>query len=222
MPLPLIPIIIGISALLGIGVKVYWDTILIYLKGKNITILGDIQTGKTTLHKFLRNGEIVSEHIGTKRKIKVKKNKFELGELELLIKEGTDISGLREYISDWKDIFKNTDICFYLFDVSKVYSGDKEYIEKIYFHLTHIDNWTKEFKINPRFVLIGTFADLIPEYNQLNKSNAQLFEQKILEKIKHAYWQASISPSDIFIGSLKNKETIELLIKEILIRLPSK
>jgi GTPase SAR1 family protein len=224
MPLPLIPLIIaGISALFGIGLSVaFWDEITIFFKGKHVTIFGAIETGKTTLHKYLREGEIVTEHKATKRKTTVEKNRFKLKELELLIKEGTDISGQQDFIKDWKEIFKNSDICFYMFDTSKVYNNDKDHIEKIYFHLTHIDKWKKEFKINPYLIMIGCFADKIPEYHTLNKSNVQLFEQKIREKIKPAFLQASISPSDIFIGSLLNKTNIETLMSEVLIRISKK
>lgn len=224
MPIPLIPIIIaGVSALFGIGLTVkFWDEIKIFFKGKNVTIFGTIETGKTTLHKYLREGEIVTEHKATRRKTRVKKSRFKLNELELLIKEGTDISGQEDYISDWKEIFKKSNICFYMFDTSKVYNNDKEHIEKVYFHLTHIDRWKKEFNINPYLIIIGGFADKIPEFKNLNKSNIQSFEKKIREKIKPAYLQASISPSDIFIGSLKNTESIETLMSEILIRIANK
>jgi GTPase SAR1 family protein len=224
MPFPfLIPIIVaGISVAMGALTVTYWDDIKIFFKGKNITILGAIETGKTTLHKYLREGVIVTEHDATKRKTTVEKNYYKLGELELLIKEGTDISGQQDFLKDWKEIFRTCDICFYMFDTSKIYNGDKEYIEKIYFHLTHMDNWKKEFKINPYLIMIGGFADKIPEYHTLNKSNIQLFEQKIREKIKPAFLQASISPSDIFIGSLLNKTNIETLMSEVLIRISNK
>lgn len=209
--------------LLLFGIGAYkWNDIVIFFKGKKIAIFGDIQTGKTTLHNFLRNGEMLKEHIATKRKTKVKKNRFKLNELELDIKDGTDIPGLNEYISEWKGIFKKSDICFYLFDTSKVYYDDTEYINKIFKHLSHIGDWRKEFKNKTTLVLIGTFADTLEEYQNQNKSNVQFFEQKIREKIKEGYLQASLSPSNIFIGSFKNEESMSLLVSNILISLKDK
>lgn len=216
MPFPLIPIIIvGVSALLGGLTVKFWENILILLKGKNVAILGAHETGKTTLHKFLRYGEIVFEHNPTKKK-KVKGKRFQLNDLELILKEGTDIGGVNDYLKDWKEIVSTSEICFYLFDANKVYNSDFEYIDKISTHLSHISGWIKEFKISPKFYIIGTFADYIEEYNKLTKSETQIFEQKIREKIKIAYLKVEISASSIFIGSLKDQNSIEKLLIEVL------
>lgn len=197
----------------------FWDDIVIFFKGKRVAIFGAIETGKTTLHKYLREGELVNEHIATRRVKDVIKNRFKLKELELDIKPGTDISGQQDFVKEWKEIFRESDICIYMFDASKVYAGDEDHIEKINFHLTHIDKWRTEFKSMPYVILIGGFADKILEYKNSNKSNVQEFEQKIREKIKNACRQASVSPSDIFIGSLETKESIEKLVYEVLLQI---
>ncbi|MDO9552942.1 hypothetical protein [Rhodonellum sp.] len=221
MPIPfLIPIIIvGVSTVAGLfTVAAYWDDLIIFFKGKNIAILGSIETGKSTMHTYLREGEVIVTHNSTK-KVNVSKNRFKLGELEINIKEGIDISGQRDYMSDWKNVFKTSDICFYMFDTYKIYNNDLDYIEKIYFHLTHINNWKEELNINPKIIMIGGFSDKIPEFNQLNESNVQEFEEKIRVKIKPAFLQGSISPSNIFIGSLATKVSIEKLLRDVLIRI---
>ena len=213
-------IAVGVAAL-GIGSFFAWKKwkkeIKRFFLGKNILILGGIETGKTTLNKFLREGEIVTKHIATTRKKKVKGKNFKLNELSFKIREGQDVSGQDDFIKDWKTEFKNCDICFYMFDCSKVYNHDKQYIEKINSHLTFISDWSLEY--SPTILLIGSFADKIEEFLNSNNSNIQEFEQKIRTLIKKGQNKVKASSSDVFIGSLKNRQNIVPLVYNILTHL---
>lgn len=121
-----------------------------------------------------------------------------------------------------------------MFDVSKVYNGDKEHISKIEDHMYHINNWRKENAEDsdiakdkdPDIYMIGAFADKIPEYKTLNKSNIQHFDKKIRDIIKQAFVNISLPSSNFFIGSLtddinhlSNERNIETLMSEVLQRI---
>lgn len=220
MALPIALILWGIFAAGGaVATLLFLEDLINFFKGKNLAILGEIETGKTTLHSFLREGKLTTVHEATTRKVVVPKNNFELEDQELILKKGIDVSGQKDYMKDWKDIFIKSDYCFYMFNAHKVYNDNQNHIKNINYHLTHINNWKIDNGVKSQIILIGTFADEISEFKNLNKSNVQEFEQKIREKIKKAYLKVNLTPSNIFIGSLKDKKSIESLLKDILIRL---
>ena len=70
--------------------------------------------------------------------------------------------------------------------------------------------------------IIGSFADKIPEFSELNESTVQDFEENIRKIIKPALRKASVDAIDVFIGSLKDKESIELLVSQILLQIAKK
>lgn len=216
MPIPLIPALIvgGVVVAGSITSYIYWKELKRFFKGKNLVILGTIETGKTTMHTFLRNGEIIENHRATRREKTVKANTFKLQDLKLKISKGKDISGQKDFHKDWKELYKDGDICFYLFDSSKVYNNDKAYIETIKNHLKHIGNWKTECKQIPKTIVIGTFADQIPIYNELDDSSIQKLDELLRDKIRLSY--AKVAPSEFFIGNLSNEEDMKHLVGEIL------
>ena len=216
MPLPLIPVIIagGVIVAGSITSYIYWKELKRFFKGKNLVILGTIETGKTTMHSFLRYGEITEKHIATRREKKVKGNTFKLEDLKLKISKGKDISGQKDFEKEWKELYKNADICFYLFDSFKVYNNDKEYIGNIQNHLKHIRSWKKECNPNPKTIVIGTFADKIPIYNELNESDIQKLDEILRKRIRLSYGQ--IASSEFFIGNLNKEKDLKKLVAEIL------
>lgn len=215
MPIPLlIPIIISAVVSLGAAITYkYWKKIKIYFKGKNLIILGTIETGKTTLHRYLRYGEIVKDHKATRRTQKVKGRTFKLEELKLKLSKGDDISGQKDFEKIWRDMFITGDICFYLFDSSRVYKGDNFYIETVNNHLKHIGIWKNDNK-DIQVVVIGTFADKIPIYDELDESSIQKLDEILRGKIRLT--NGKISASEFFIGNLSNENDMKLLISEIL------
>ena len=216
MPIPLIPAIIagGVVVACSITSYIYWKELKSFFKGKDLVILGSIETGKTTMHNFLRYGQITETHKATRRKKKVKGNVFKLEDLKLKISRGKDISGQKDFEGEWKELYKNADICFYLFNSARVYNDDKEYIGNIQNHLKHIRSWKKEFKQNPKTIIIGTFADQIPIYKDLNNSNIQSLDEILRKKIRLTY--GKIAPSEFFIGNLSSETELKKLVAEIL------
>lgn len=221
MPIPLIPIIIAAAVAAASAAAIIafnWENIKIFWKGKNLVILGTTDTGKSTLHDFLRKGIIREEKKGTKRE-KVNKKIYRLEDLEFVLKEGTDFGGQEDYRAEWAEEIEKSDICFYLFRTDQIYNNNSETIETVYTHLEFITNQIKKNNLPVNLILIGTFSDLIPDFEKLDDSNYQKFEEKIRKNLKDAIRVAKVKPSKIFIGSLKDRDKAERLIKEILVRI---
>lgn len=215
MPLPLIPIIIAGTTIAGsVTAYIYRKELKKFFTGKNLVILGTIETGKTTMHQFLRYGNITLKHHGTRRGVKVKGNTFKLEDLKLKISKGKDISGQKDFHKEWKDLYKGGDICFYLFNSSRVFNNDKAYIGTINDHFKHIGSWKGESEIIPKTIVIGTYADQIPIYNELDASSIQKLDEILRNKIKLSY--AKVAPSEFFIGNLSNENDMKHLVGEIL------
>lgn len=211
-------IVIAASAILGLGVTAYRNRreIQKYFKGKNIVILGNSRVGKTTMHKFLREGEIVIEHIGTNRAETVKKNVYKLNGLKLKIAEGTDVPGQKDFEREWKQIFIDADICFYLFNSSEVFEGENKTIKEINNSLYHIGNWKAEASDNIRVIVIGTHMDKISTIRNYNKSNIQELHKILRMKLEEGLRHGNIKSSEFFIGDLSNKEGLEELMSDVL------
>ena len=81
-----------------------WKEIKTYFNGKDLLILGTIETGKPLMHRYLRYGEIPKSH-KTRRRTEVKGNTFKLEQLKLKISKGDDISGQKDFEKEWREMF---------------------------------------------------------------------------------------------------------------------
>ncbi|SNR58933.1 GTPase domain-containing protein [Lutibacter flavus] len=217
-----IPIFVYIAAALvgGAGgvvtVYQYRKEIKKYFTGKDIVILGESRVGKTTLHKYLRYGELVKEHIGTNRAENVKKNVYKLKGLKLKIAEGKDVPGQKDFQYEWKPLFVNGDICFYLFNSVEVSQNNNDTIKAINSSLYHIGNWKKEAEKDMRVILIGTHMDKINNIGDYNKSNIQELHKDLRKKLDIGLIDGDIKASEFFLGNLFDKEERKVLMSEIL------
>ena len=105
MALPLL--IIGLIAAIFGGAAIYRVQIN-NIKGKRFTILGTRASGKTSLHKFLSEGELPKEYIASGEE-KIKDNYFKLKHLNLRIKSSIDIGGNVVYEQRWKSLIEDGD-----------------------------------------------------------------------------------------------------------------
>lgn len=214
------PIILGgtivLTVAITVWIKIQWKRIKKYFFGKNIIVLGASGVGKTTIHNFLRKGEITIKHKATIRK-NVTSNRFKLRDLEIRISKGKDIGGTKSYIPEWKELFLNCDICIYVLDVRKVFEDDKEYIKLIDRHLRFINQWHEESGGKDIYVF-GLFLDKIPKLNIFDNNDIQDFKEKISAKIGNSLMQANIKASKFFIGSMIDKKNSEFLIIKFLRR----
>ncbi|MEG2505698.1 MAG: hypothetical protein RSB44_13580 [Carnobacterium sp.] len=139
-----------------------WETIKKKVSGKSLVILGQRATGKTTLLKYLLQGEITFKHEATVGVRKIKTSKKQLADLDWDVRLSSiqrDYSGVTANYEQWLKALKNADIFIYLFKIDEwiLDEGSVEnQIEK------DIKNIKKELngKNIPMFI-IGTHLDLL-------------------------------------------------------------
>ena len=162
-----------------------WERILGLLNGKKIAVLGPRASGKTTLISFLLNGELPEEYFATPKPEKIAGKKIRLGSLALRVKAVTDVPGDTQSHSDWERQYDAADIAFYMVDASKIHARNDTYIKLITGEMRHIGEWLESRKQKPpKFFLVATHCDLIPEYASLSCSQVTVFTD--------AFWKAPV------------------------------
>lgn len=165
MPLPLIPIVIGVVSLLaGTAITVKWDAIMVALRGKKLAVLGARGVGKTHLVKFLETGSIPAEYKQTVAPEKSASRRFQLHDLDLKVKSSLDVSGDKAAYGEWKELHDQADVIFYLLRADKLVAGDREVESRVRDDLKHIGGWLQTRVSRPRFFIIGTHCDLDAEF----------------------------------------------------------
>ena len=155
-----IPIIIAALVLTAGGTAVLnWRNILTSFRGKKFAILGARGVGKTHLLTFLTRGSIPGNYKQTLRPEKVPSNRFQLGKLDLKIKETRDLPGGHDEYAEWKTLSLEADVIFYLFRIDKLMEHDAKAEDRVRRDMKQIEGWLKERPQFPVF-LIGTHGDL--------------------------------------------------------------
>ncbi|KPF86309.1 hypothetical protein IP70_08370 [alpha proteobacterium AAP38] len=209
----------GIVYLAGKSIADSWGGIQKENKGKNLAVLGPRDSGKTTLVKFLLNGEISEEYVATAKPEKFSGRKLKLKDLELVINDTIDVPGDIRSHDDWARLYMYADIALYLVDASRIDTGDEKYEATVRGEMRHIGEWFNERKDKPpRFFLVATHCDLIPEYVVLPGARKAEFTD--------ALWGKSVMQDLILYGqgtknvkcvagSLKGQNEIERLVGDI-------
>jgi len=182
---------------------------------QDLIVLGSKGVGKTTIHKFLREGTITIIHKATLGLMDVPSNIFKLGNLELKIKEGKDICS-EVILREWNELFMECNICIYVFNVRKVIDDDKEHLELIDKHLEHIGQWNENESKD--IYVFGLFLDKIKDLDIFSTNDIQDFKELINNKIRTSLLKAHLRSSKLIIGSMKDLKSAEFLIKRFLIR----
>ncbi|NML92845.1 Rab family GTPase [Novosphingobium olei] len=200
--------------------KSLWEQILVFFTGKKIAVLGPRASGKTTLITFLLNGELPEEYFATAKPEKIAGRKVRLGDLALTVQAVTDVPGDTQSHAEWERQYNAADIAFYMVDASKIHAGDDTYIKLITGEMRHIGEWLESRKQKPpKFFLVATHCDLIPDYASLASSRVTGF--------KDAFWKAPVLQQLIFLaggskhvkcaaGSLRDANGSNELVGEIL------
>lgn len=218
MVLPLIPIaIIGLAgaAAYKFNIGGFSDKAKQMLNGKHIAILGGRGVGKTTLLHFLRTGKIQSSFEQTSID-DYKSFSFKVGNSELHVKDGHDIGGGHFQHSAWRKQIEESDIVFYLINVDKLLNKDTAYINDTKGDLNAIKDAIAEKKGKTAVFLIINHADKQSDYS----NNRQKFEEKVSKNNLIETAQIELGGSNhcmVKIGSLKDEESANQLLKSILI-----
>lgn len=157
------PLLLGPLGFLGF-VVLRWDEIVIALTGKRLAVLGQREVGKTHLITFLSTGSIPRSYRQTPYPEKAGKRRFDLRELDLRLKETTDVPGSKDSYAQWKKEHDQADVVLYLFRADRLMAGDTAIETRVRDDLHHIGRWLSERPTRPPFFLIGTFCDLDPAY----------------------------------------------------------
>src|SRR5690625_3485519 len=146
MPLPLIPIAIGVVAAvtaLGVGIPLGLKTFRKKAKGKSIPILGRQEVGKTTLLHFLVRGKLPDKRVRTPDPLPGGTFSLDLdrkSEVEFTIPK--DLPGHTEpAYKDWKDGFESSGFVWYLFRSDLLVAGDAAETALVQEHLDHFVDW---------------------------------------------------------------------------------
>lgn len=186
MPLPILLAIPATTWLIGgavvvggIAVAITADWLIDGVKGKKIVVLGGRGVGKTTLLKYLINGEITGNYEQTIGKHKIDKP-FSLEKLGWIIKNknirATDVGGSEDHYAEWKVLAKDTDFIIYLFNVKDWLNNPEKFEPKFYNEINVIKDIIAENK-NIEVMGVGTHIDLDENYSL---SHFSQYRNKIL------------------------------------------
>ena len=207
----------------GVLFSIYWKYIKSILMGRNIAILGDAQTGKTTLQNYMRFGKIPERVPKTGTKDTLTGKTISMDEITFKISKGEDIGGDDIFFrNNWKDIFMNSDSCIYILDCFKVFNKDEEHLRRIKQHAKHLINWKKEKqKLNKSFKLIfvGSFLDKVINLESLDPNQIVNKKIEIFENLEGPVFDREVNPMDFHIGSLAKDSYASILLRTILLDL---
>ena len=174
---------------------------------KRFTILGERASGKTALHHFLTHGEVyLGEYKQTKSSDKTSKNTLKLKDLELVVKESTDVGGAEVMRDQWSLLMKGSDVICYLIRGDKIFKGNREYTSLINEHIAQILD-SKEEK--QKLYLLITFLDTIPKYLE----NADTIKEQIHNSLRTSVFKPG---TKVLYGSLKTQKDAEQLVFELI------
>tara|TARA_R110002020_G_scaffold37705_5_gene113692 strand:+ start:10936 stop:11616 length:681 start_codon:yes stop_codon:yes gene_type:complete len=224
MPLPVIAAVILIVAGLSTAavVTLNWDYILIALKGKRITVLGERGVGKTTLVQFLTSGTLPTDVAQTLAPEKNPGRRFALKDLDLKVKDITDVSGSEDAYAEWKKQVLGADMILYLLRADLVNQDDPAVTKRTLKDLKHLGDWLEGTKRRPRLFIIGTHCDLDEKFKRLSPANKGDYLDEftrnsvVRQLISHGGGQAQAT---VLLGSLKSEAECEAVVHDILKRL---
>ena len=193
------------------------------LNGKTVAILGPREAGKSTLVNFLLKGTMSEKYIATGRPTKFTGKKISLQDVNLKVNDIMDVPGDVASHSDWEQQYNKADIACYLFDASRLHKRESLYEEAVIRDMRRIGDWIgarkKANRDVPKFFLVATHCDLIPEYEALPNSNKTQFTDKfwrtpIVQKlINYGGGSQNVKRAA---GSLKDMKNTERLVGDVL------
>ena len=219
MPFPIIIAVVIVLAATAAtaAIVLNWDKIVTQLKGKKIAILGARGVGKTTLISFLTTGCIPESSKQTIRTEKAKGRRFSLRDLDLKIKDTRDLPGGPDAYAEWKELFDEADVVFYLLRIDKLVESDAEAENRVRRDMKQIEMWLKDQSSLPRlFFIIGTYGDLAnPDLTTLPENEQGNYQDEIraLPIIQECVQRAGGSHNTkVVLGSMKSKGETEALV----------
>lgn len=188
----------------------WWD-------GKSIAVLGGRGTGKTTLLNYFDTKEVITTYEQTDTKKRYSGMTVKIGDLTLKIKDGYDIGGSSINHGTWREQIDNSDVVFYIVDISRVIgqAKDEQYINNTLNDIRAIADKVSNRKEKMHIIILATHADKCSAFHK----DKQAFEKKVarsqvIETAEIAF--GGTNYCKVIIGSLKDTTEAEKLVKNIL------
>lgn len=200
------------------------------LNGKKITILGARESGKSRFFEFIATNQFAHDtsHYEQTRKRVTIKDKYHVDKMEKNISGITvkfdlansyDIGGGQNSYGDWEKVAKNANFLLYLIDSDRLFHSP-QYHETIKKDIAAIEEIVRKRNSNDEDNKHNQFDGLMIVANQMDKlSGNHDWESRI---INHPIIQASrlklggTNYCKLVMGSLKNEQSAEALLKNVL------
>lgn len=188
----------------------WWDR-------KSIAVLGGRGTGKTTLLNYFDTKKIITTYEQTDTKQRYSDMTVKIDNLTLKIKGGYDIGGSSINHGTWREQIDNSDVVFYIVDISRVIGQgkDERYIGNTLNDIRAIADKVSNRKEKMHIIILATHTDKCSEFHK----DKQTFEKKVarsqvIETAEIAF--GGTNHCKVIIGSLKDTTEAEKLVKNIL------
>ncbi|HBO2116508.1 hypothetical protein IPC1288_08740 [Pseudomonas aeruginosa] len=186
-----------------------WDSLVIALRGKKVTVLGARGSGKTTLLTFLSKGELPKGNAQTTSAKRVAANRLKLKDLQLDLKETKDLPGGEAAIQQWKELHDASDFVIYLIKAHEMDVGRVEYDLKL------INEWQEKHKSKPRLLVVATHMDLDKGFVMLKENEQGDFHDRFVGKLQRCFSSFKTMPS-LYLGGLNNQSNTEDLVIKVI------
>tara|TARA_R110002124_G_scaffold64556_1_gene176227 strand:- start:5130 stop:5786 length:657 start_codon:yes stop_codon:yes gene_type:complete len=214
LPLPLIPVIVGIVLLFAGGTAaIVIPKLAKKLAGKRVAILGGQKVGKTTLLHILRDGRVPKRASHTVDPALGGRFVMEVGGKEIDFDVPNDLPGHHNFgLSHWEAAFAGADYVWYLFRSDLIAQGDPSEIRKVKDHLDLFKDWMGSgVSTLPKVILIGTWADQAPGYTE----DFAKFIGDIGGNFPIKHGAIKLNNADLVVGSLVTNKDSKVLIKSL-------
>lgn len=188
------------------------------VRTKRIAILGGRGVGKTTLLRFLTEGELPVR--ATQGLAPEAGGEFELGSGSATahFTVGNDVPGANGvgYV-DWKKAFKSAHYVLYLFRSDLIAQANSKEIVAVKRELNMIQGWMKASgDKRPKVVLVGTFADADSNFSE----DAAGFQQFVAQANPINLGVVKLNNARLVVGSLSSRRDARILRKSLAKHLP--
>lgn len=209
---PLLPLLgWGVAAIAGaIAVKkVFFDEKEVdELKNdvktsKKIAILGLHQAGKTTFLRFLQGDKNYKKYVASGMD-EYDEFDMKIHNKTVTIAENNDIGGGEYFVKNYKTILQDSEMAFFLFDVS-LFFNDNEYYRDFCARVDYLKGMT-----NIKTYFIATHPD------KLNNIDDNKLKIKITEKLQGKHYQNYVEQKLFVINLLDEKKLNEFVNKVFL------
>ena len=173
------------------------DSIAIFFRGRQLAVVGPRAAGKTTLHTWLRSGELPGEYglrwrHSPRRMLGLKSGRDEPKKMGF--KKGVDVPGdVLTSLETWRQVVQSADIALVLFDVARTLDPKDDHGRELGQACSVLSAIISDDGSNgeARIALVGTHCDLVEGYVPPSASTGFVeFERMVRrnKRVEDALW----------------------------------